>query len=367
MNTTEREVLFEIKHGIASNIGIIILNRPKALNALNHEMIMSIYNILLEWREDPEITMVVIRGNSERAFCAGGDIRSLYTNGKSKPLECMQFFRDEYQLNSLIYNYPKPYIALLHGLTMGGGIGVSLYGSHRVAAKDLMFAMPETGIGFFPDVGGSYFLPRCKNHTGIYLGLTGEKINCFEAEYLDLITHIVDNENYTKVFDSIIDKLGETEFQTSTLNTQISNLLSKYCVKIKDKDINIENNKIKSNLDLISSCFGQDSISHILNALKNNLPSNFAAETLETLQKKSPSSLLVTLKLLQRGIKLDFESCMRMEYSLAYGFLKHHDLYEGIRAAIIEKDNNPKWEKVSLTEPDSINYSEYFALDIQSW
>ncbi|MBP9721880.1 MAG: enoyl-CoA hydratase/isomerase family protein [Gammaproteobacteria bacterium] len=341
-----------------NNIGIINLNRPKALNALNHTMILAMYNILLQWQNDPNVLAVLIRGNCERAFCSGGDIRSLYLNGRTTPLDCMQFFQDEYNLNTLIKNYTKPYIALLHGITMGGGIGVSIHGSHKVAATNLVFAMPETGIGFFPDVGGSYFLSRCPDYTGIYLGLTGNKINCFEAKSINLIDNIISDQDYNKIFDKIITELANFDFDiNNNIYKQITSIINNHCNTTEESN----NQAINNNLNIIKNTFKYNTLTEIITALeKYSSNSDFAQKTLEILKQKSPTSLVLTLELLNRGKNLDFKNCMKMEYGLAYGFLQHNDLYEGIRAAIIDKDNNPKWDKVDIFHTNNFKYQEHF-------
>lgn len=357
-----QDVIISTQTGNSNTVGIITLNRASALNALNHNMIITITNALLEWQNNKEITAVFIRGNSERAFCAGGDIKSLYTNGKESPEQCMQFFHDEYKLNSLIYHYPKPYISLLHGITMGGGLGVSIHGSHKIAAKNLVLAMPETGIGFFPDIGASYFLSRCENQAGLYLGLTGHKINAFDAKHLNLINYIIKDDDYINVFDNIINNVVNYKFYN--INFDLNNIISNYC-NSKDQDNTQDSyaikNNITPNLRNISACFNANSIADICYKLaKYTHDQPWSISILSALKQKSPSSLLITYEMLKRGAALDFKQCMQMEYGLAYGFLKHSDLYEGIRAVLIDKDGQPKWENTDITDDKNFNYSSYF-------
>jgi len=358
------DVIISTLTGNSNTVGIITLNRPAALNALSHDMIITITNALLAWQNDPTITAVFIRGNSERAFCAGGDIKSLYANGRDNPEQCMQFFYDEYKLNSLIYHYPKPYISLLHGITMGGGLGISVHASHKIAARNLILAMPETGIGFFPDIGASFFLSRCQNNTGLYLGLTGHKINAYDAKYLNLINYIIHDEDYVSVFDNIINNVINYKFYN--IKFDLNNIISNYCSSTQNTCV-IKNN-IEPNLQSISSCFNANSLSEIFNKLAQySYDPAWAMGIFGALKKKSPSSLIITYELLKRGANLDFKACMKMEYGLAYGFLKHHDLYEGIRAVLIDKDGMPKWENISIEQQNNFDFNRYFiaAMDEQ--
>jgi enoyl-CoA hydratase len=208
------EILFEKMPGQVGALGLITLNRPQALNALSHEMIIKMYQQLIHWKEDAEVKAIVIQGAGEKAFCAGGDIRKVYDAKNDEALTMKQFFWDEYRLNSLIHHYSKPYIALLNGITMGGGVGVSLHGSHRVATEKFLFAMPETGIGFFPDIGGSYFLSRCKGRMGIYLGLTGARIKAADALYLNIANHFVGAEKLAELISVLAaSDLGGNAYQ----------------------------------------------------------------------------------------------------------------------------------------------------------
>src|ERR1051326_4913372 len=181
------DVLFEQRGAV----GVITLNRPKALNALTQDMCLRMKAQLEDWAKASNIKTVVIRGAGERAFCAGGDIRALYDSGKAGTPYALDFYRDEYRLDAAVKHFPKPYVALLHGIVMGGGVGVSVHGSHRVGNETVSFAMPETGIGLFPDVGGSYFLPRLPGEIGMYVALTGERLNAADSLYAGVLTHIV--------------------------------------------------------------------------------------------------------------------------------------------------------------------------------
>ncbi|MDQ2993381.1 MAG: enoyl-CoA hydratase/isomerase family protein [Pseudomonadota bacterium] len=311
-------------------IGLITLQRPQLLNALTLSMCSEIDAHLQMWEQDPEINAVIIRGEGERAFCAGGDIRFLYENGPDNIEPALEFFRLEYQMNRRIFHFTKPYIALLHGVTMGGGLGVSIHGSHRVAAESLMMAMPETGIGFFPDVGGSYFLPRLPGKTGWYLGLTGARINADDAYYAGLIDFIIAASD----FATVIDELCLLDL-TQESHHQISSILKRWQLPV-----NISH--LAEQQPDIDRCFAGVTFEEIAEHLRQSA-SPWCHQILQELKTKSPSSLRITCKQLADGAQLDFDQCMEMELKIAEVCLKHPDLYEGVRAAVIDKDRNPRF------------------------
>lgn len=341
-------ILFERKKGQHGDLGIIILNRPEVLNAMTTEMCHQTYDQLNQWAEDETIKAVVIRGNGERAFCAGGDIRHFYQVGLIGYAESTQFFWHEYRLNQRIFNFPKPYIALMHGITMGGGAGVSINGSHRVAAENLIFAMPETGIGFHPDIGGGYFLARCIDRVGFYLGLTGEKIPAVDALYAGLVDAIIPYQQ----FDNFISQLADKQLGKDA-NAAVSELLHSFAV-------GADNPALKNHRVIIDRCFSLKTMPEILSALENENVA-WARHTAKILEKRAPLSLLITLRKLQESSILDFDHCIKMDYRLTLRFLMNHDFYEGIRAAIIDKDKNPKWEPALLKDVDPQQVDEYFA------
>src|SRR3990167_2591411 len=213
------EVLFDEMKGEGGNLGLITLNRPEVLNSLNQSMIHAMHDQLKIWAAADDIKAVVIRPADGRAFCAGGDIRSTYARRLEKDAALPRFFYDEYQLNRTIHHYPKPYIAFLDGITMGGGVGISIHGSHRVATDRLLFAMPETGIGFFPDVGGTYFLPRLKGQMGFYLGLTGARINADDCIGLGITQHKVSEHDLSNILAALANKVFAADAKASAENT----------------------------------------------------------------------------------------------------------------------------------------------------
>ncbi len=325
------------------HLGEIILNRPEAYNALSHDMILAITKQLHAWAQANSIQAVLIHTANEKAFCAGGDIKEIYKKGKTNLASAIQFFADEYTLNALIAHYPKPYIALLNGLTMGGGVGISVYASHRVSTERYLFAMPETGIGFFPDVGGSFFLSRCKENAGIYLGLTGARLQAADAFALHLTDYVVQADT------------------VSLIKQQLFSLPYYTHENIHAALLPFHHTPPHHNLPLatIERCFGEPTMEAVLARLLSE-KSAWATATHQTLQTKSPLSLKVTLAQLQRGPSLDLTACLAMERGLTQHFLQGHDFYEGIRAAVLDKDQQPQWQPPTLKAVSAAQVAAYF-------
>jgi enoyl-CoA hydratase len=345
---TKPEIIFEEMPGVDGNLGLITLNRPEALNALNQNMFTLLNKQLEVWDTADHIKAVVIRAVEGRAFCAGGDIRSAYQRAKENDPTLPTFFSDEYRMNQRIYHFSKPYIALMDGITMGGGVGISIHGSHRVATPRYVFAMPETGIGFYPDVGATYFLPRLRNKVGYYLGLTGAKINYYECLALGLIDHLVASE----AFPDILKKLAETSLANNP-DATVSEILNFHTVPNGQSELM---NKISA----IEVCFSKNTIEEIMKALEY-FPDAWCQQTETILSTKSPTSLRVTLRQLQEGSKLKFDECMKLEYRLTSRFIHGHDFFEGIRAVVIDKDYAPKWKPAKLNMVTQADVDSYFA------
>ncbi len=343
-----QEVLFEEKHGKDGHLGIITLNRPDVLNALNHTMIKAIQAQLQRWANAMEIKAVVIRAAEGRAFCAGGDLRLTYERARAHDRAMTDFFREEYQLNRFIFHFPKPYIALLDGITMGGGVGISIHGSHRVATDRLLFAMPETGIGFFPDVGGTYFLPRLPGKIGYYLGLTGARLNADECVAIGLVQQKVPQEKLSKLIDALAqESLGQDPRAT------VTRILDEVATPIGPSRL------LENEIEL-NKGFSAHSMDEIVEALQHS-SNELCREALAAFAKKSPTSLKITLRALQNGEQLNFDACMNQEYRLVCHFLLGHDFIEGIRALIIDKDQKPQWKPATLKEVHEAEIEKYFA------
>lgn len=333
----EPEVLFENRGAI----GLITLNRPKALNALTHAMCVEMKPQLDAWAGDATVRSVVIRGAGERAFCAGGDIRALYESGKAGTPYALDFYRDEYILDATIKHFPKPYIALIHGIVMGGGVGVSVHGSHRVAGEAAMFAMPETGIGLFPDVGGSYFLPRCPGQIGMYLALTGARLRTADTLYAGVATHFVPTAKWETLIGQLVDGTAPDDALKSLSDKVPGDFLSEH----------------RAAIDRV---FGGNSIEEILAALDAE-HTDWAKDTAATIRAKSPTSLKITFRQIREGAKLEFDECMQMEFRMVNRIIAGHDFYEGVRATIIDKDGAPKWKPAELSKVGEADVQAYFA------
>ncbi len=331
------DILFERR----GHAGVITLNRPQALNAHTHDMAVAMHRQLEQWALDDDVALVVIRGAGERAFCAGGDIRALHDVCTDDPVTCRRFYWDEYRLIALIHDYPKPLVALMHGHVMGGGAGLSVHASHRVAAEDLSFAMPECSIGLFPDVGASWFLPRLPGRLGMYLGLTGLRIGAEDAVHAGIADVIVPRS----AFDEIVEELAETD--------DIAAVLGHHARRAGQGSLRMLG-------PLIDTAFGRDGVEEIIRELSDN-DGEWARTALKAMRSNAPTSLKVTFEQLRRGASLDFGDCMRMEYRLACRMATAHDFAEGIRARIIDKDGAPRWNPARLEDVDEAAVAAMFA------
>ncbi|XP_026073411.1 3-hydroxyisobutyryl-CoA hydrolase, mitochondrial isoform X4 [Carassius auratus] len=329
------EVLFE-KVG---NAGVITLNRPKALNALNLTMIRHIYPQLKNWDKDSETDLVIIKGAGEKAFCAGGDIRAVTEAGKAGDSLAQDFFREEYILNNTIGTYQKPYVALIDGITMGGGVGLSVHGRFRVATEKTLFAMPETGIGLFPDVGGGYFLPRLQGKLGLFLALTGFRLKGRDIQRVGVATHFVQSDKIVSLEKDLIDL-------KSPSNSDVAQLLDSY-----QEQSSLDAEKpfvLQEQTEAIDRLFSAGSVEEIMENLKRD-GSAFALKQTETLAKMSPTSLKLTFRQIQEGARMSLQEVLVMEYRLSQACMRGHDFYEGVRAVLIDKDQSPKWKPSTLS------------------
>ncbi|XP_049449279.1 3-hydroxyisobutyryl-CoA hydrolase, mitochondrial [Epinephelus fuscoguttatus] len=332
----EPEVLLE-RVGCA---GVITINRPKVLNALNLTMIQQIYPQLKEWENDNETDIVIIRGSGGKAFCAGGDIRAVTEAGKVGDPLAEDFFREEYILNNAIGSCRKPYIALIEGITMGGGVGLSVHGRFRVATEKTLFAMPETAIGLFPDVGGGYFLPRLRGKLGLFLALTGFRLKGRDVQRAGVATHFVESKKIPDLEKELVDLKSPSAEDVSKVLDSYQNQSS------LDSEKPFVLDKHMSDIDRL---FSSSSVEGIVQNLKAD-GSEFANKQAETLSKMSPTSLKITYRQLQAGATLSLQDVLVMEYRLSQACMRGCDFYEGVRAVLVDKDQNPKWNPSTLEE-----------------
>jgi enoyl-CoA hydratase len=325
-SSREPEVIIRIEGAV----GRITLNRPQALHALNTRMIGLITQALLVWRADPGVELVMIDHAGERGFCAGGDIRMLAESGAADGREAREFFFNEYRLNTLLHDYPKPLVAIMDGITMGGGVGLSRPCRFRVATERTTFAMPETGIGLFPDVGGGWFLSRMSDHVGLWLALTGARIKAADCELTCIATDYVESARIPDLKIAIVADPAAVE----TLLTQFEGDAGRP--------------PLAAHQDEIARLFAGDSVEAIVADLKT-ADTDWAREQLAVLSTKSPQTMKVAFRQLKLGGAMTrFSDNMAMEYRIGARVVQRHDFLEGVRAVIVDKDNAPKWDPPTL-------------------
>lgn len=313
-------------------IGRIRLNRPKAIHALTREMCEAMSETLLAWREDPQVKVVVIDHAEGRGFCAGGDVVMLAKSGATDGREANAFFHAEYRLNHLLFTYPKPTVAIMDGITMGGGVGISLPCRFRVATENTRLAMPETSIGLFPDVGGGWYLSRLPGRVGQFMALTGARLDGAECRYLGIATHYVEQASLPEM----VERIGKTP-------GRVNGAIGNFAAITPDA-------RIAANLIPIARLFASDRLEEVIDCLEKD-GGDWAQSELATLKSKSPLSCKVSLRLLAEGAgRGDFAEEMRAEYALATHVAGTHDFIEGVRALLIDKDNAPQWEPATPEE-----------------
>jgi enoyl-CoA hydratase len=316
------------RHG---RVGHILLDRPKALNALDRGMIQAVASALNAWKHDAAVHAVVIEGAGGKAFCAGGDIRAIRHHALAgEAAEIEGFFADEYALNLAIAEYPKPYISLIDGICMGGGIGLSVHGTFRVTSEAGLFAMPETAIAMFPDVGATYVLPRLPGMLGLYLGLTGTRLSGADAVHAGIATHLVRSSDYS----SLRDELARDGVAAIARHAQPLPSFS-----------------LAPHRDAIDRCFSASSLAAIFRWLESE-DSDWGRETITALNAMSPSSLAWSFAAIRRGASLNLPDALRAELALTRHVTRHADFVEGVRAMVVDKDRKPRWSPESVSQID---------------
>ena len=318
------DVLFEQR----GHLGLITLNRPQALNALNHGMCVAIHQQLDAWSGDDSIATVAICGAGEKAFCAGGDVVGLHAAGRAGSSDWQRFFHDEYRMNHRIATYPKPYVALLDGITMGGGVGLSVHGPYRVATERFLFAMPETGIGLIPDVGGTHALAQLPGYSGMYLGLTGARLKAADAVSLGLCTHFVPSDQHESLVDALTSQSA-------------ADALARFNSDAGDAPILA----LRASID---AHFGGDSVEAIMASL--SMGNDWAVATRDALLKLSPTSMKLSHLGITRGKTSSIAECLTLEYRMVCAIKQGHDFFEGVRAQLIDKDKKPMWKPAALSD-----------------
>ncbi|MGW4827540.1 enoyl-CoA hydratase/isomerase family protein [Amycolatopsis japonica] len=330
----------DVQFLVESGIGRITLNRPRALNSLNHGMVLAMLDHLETWRADPGVRAVLIDGAGDRGLCAGGDIRAIYEDARAGGTASLPFWADEYRLNLLISRYPKPYLALMDGLVMGGGVGVSAHGSHRIVTERSRVGMPETGIGFVPDVGGTYLLSRTPGELGTHIALTAGAISGADAIHCGLADHFVSSERIPDLLDALTSRPTDDALALIAEPAPPSALAG--------------------DAAWIDHCYAADTVEEILARL--HAAGDAAATAAKEIEAKSPTALKVTLRALRTAAAMpDLETVLAQEYRISAHALSSAEFAEGIRAQIIDKDRAPKWSPATLSEVDDRIVDAYFS------
>lgn len=331
------EVLTEVD----ASVGVITLNRPKAINSLNQQMVDALSDILTRWADDDAVRAVVLSGAGQRGLCAGGDVVSIYHSARKDGVEARRFWRDEYRLNAQIADFSKPYVAVMDGIVMGGGVGVSAHANTRVVTDTSKIAMPEVGIGFIPDVGGVYLLSRAPGGLGLYAALTGAPFSGADAIAMGFADHYLPH--------------GDVDaFRLAIVADGVSSALDKYAVEPPPS-------ALAAQRDWIDGCFAGDTVEDMIAALRGQDagPANDAADLIAT---RSPIALSVTLEAVRRAAALEtLKDVLVQDYRVSSASLRSHDLVEGIRAQLIDKDRNPKWSPAQLAAVTAADVEAYFA------
>ena len=331
----------EILTRVDGGVGTITLNRPKAINSLTHPMVTAIHATLAGWARDDSVRTVMINGAGERGLCAGGDVVAIYHSAKAGGAQARAFWFDEYRLNSVIGAYPKPYVAVMDGIVMGGGVGISAHGNVRVVTDTSKVAMPEVGIGFIPDVGGTFLLSRAPGLLGLHVALTGAPFTGADAIAMGFADHYVPSDRL-EAFTATVVAAGAEQAVTAHAQEPPPSALA-------------------GHRDWIDDCYAGDTVVDIVAALRGH-DSTAAREAAELIATRSPIALAVTLAAVRRAAALpSLDEVLVQEYRVSCASLRSHDLVEGIRAQLVDKDRNPKWSPASLAAVTAEDVEAYFA------
>lgn len=342
------EVLFSTNN---NGVATITLNRPEVLNSLNYNMLLPIKQKLTAWETDDNIQVIILQGAGEKGFCAGGDIKTLYeARANKESVETAElFFSTEYETDQLVYKYKKPIVAILDGIVMGGGVGLTYGASHRIVTEQTKWAMPEMNIGFFPDVGAAHFLNKAPGKAGLYLALTASVISADDVLYINA----ADTFCSSKHLPGLLQVIEDTNWQDVSVDETLTRLLAEYSKDTPQKG------HIEQSQDEIDQHFSQQTVEEIVNSLAS-VNSEFASRTKKTILEKSPASLKITLKQLRDGEHKSLEECLDMDLIIAKNFLRHDDFFEGVRSVLIDKDRNPKYKYKTLADVSDEFVASFF-------
>ena len=330
---------------VEGRVGWITLNRPKALHALTRQMCQLMTDALLAWKDDAAVELVLLDHTGERGFCAGGDIRMIAESGAGDAAEAKAFFLTEYRLNHLLMVYPKPIVAFMDGIVMGGGVGISQPARYRIATEKTLYAMPETGIGLFPDVGGGWHLPRLPGQSGLWLALTGARLRADECMALGIASHYVESVSLPALKRALCNNPEDPRGVIERFDSDCGEA------------------RIEKNLRKIDRHFGFDTLEEIYASLETEARGDdWEAKELRTLRTKSPQAQKITLRQLRAGAKMQsFAEVMAMEYRLGGRVVRTHDFQEGVRAVIVDKDRQPRWKPERIEDVGDDLLGELFA------
>ncbi|WP_085316837.1 enoyl-CoA hydratase/isomerase family protein [Derxia lacustris] len=342
-------------------LGILTLDRTAALNALTLDMIRALQRQLDAWAADPSVQAVLLRGAGDKAFCAGGDVRALRDAQLAGSDAPQAFFSEEYRLDVFIHRYPKPVIAWMDGIVMGGGMGLAQGAALRIATERTRIAMPEVGIGFFPDVGGSWFLSRLPGALGLYLGLTGQRINGADAVYCGLADCLASSDDA----DAVVEALAGIAWQSALRAVLLDALADRFGVTANAVNSGLVAPPTAASLPAlharIDHHFGQPDVAAIFASLAADEDDAWARDTLALLRARSPLAVLVTFEQLRRGQKMRLEDCFAMELAMTGHWLPRGDFIEGVRALLVDKDNAPRWRHASIEDVPAAEVQGFFA------
>ncbi|GAA4540322.1 enoyl-CoA hydratase/isomerase family protein [Mycobacterium paraffinicum] len=330
----------EVQTRVDGNVGLITLNRPKAINSLNQQMVDALSAILTRWADDDAVSTVVLSGAGERGLCAGGDVVSIYHSARKDGVEARRFWRDEYLLNAQIADFSKPYVALMDGIVMGGGVGVSAHANIRVVTDTSKIAMPEVGIGFVPDVGGMFLLSRAPGGLGLHAALTGAPFSGADAIAMGFADHYVPHDDLEAFTRAIVADGVQGALAAHAIEPPPSELAAQH--------------------GWIDECYAGDTVEDIVAALRGH-EAGPAQDAVDLIGTRSPISLSVTLEAVRRAAKLEtVKDVLIQDYRVSSASLRSHDLVEGIRAQLIDKDRKPKWSPATLAAVTAADVEAYF-------